>query len=77
MANWAAAARLAASRPIVLAGGLNAANVVAAIDCVRPWAIDVSSGVEDAPGLKNPDKMRALFATLGKNGRDGRGLIPR
>jgi len=47
--------------PIVLAGGLNAHNVAAAIKEVQPYAVDVSSGVETVPGLKCPDKMQAFF----------------
>jgi len=50
----------AQARPIVLSGGLNAASVGPAIEAIRPWAVDVSSGVETAPGLKSPDKIRAL-----------------
>jgi len=47
--------------PIVLAGGLTAQNVAAAIKEVQPYAVDVSSGVESVPGLKCPDKMQAFF----------------
>ena len=60
-ADWAAAARLAASRPIVLAGGLTPENIADAIAIVRPFGVDVSSGVEDAPGLKNAARVKALF----------------
>ncbi|MCC6988603.1 MAG: phosphoribosylanthranilate isomerase [Acidobacteria bacterium] len=64
VADWALAARVAVIRPIVLAGGLNADNVCEAVSRVRPWAVDVSSGVEDAPGLKSPTRLRAFFASL-------------
>jgi phosphoribosylanthranilate isomerase len=71
-ANWLDAARLAAVRRIVLAGGLHPGNVAAALDAVRPWGIDVSSSVEDAPGRKSADKLRALFLAVGgERGRKG------
>lgn len=47
-----------------LSGGLNARNVAKAIRTVQPDAIDVSSGVEDAPGIKSAKKIRALFAAI-------------
>jgi phosphoribosylanthranilate isomerase len=62
--DWTIAAEIAARRPIILSGGLNAANVVEAIETVRPAAIDVSSGVESAPGRKDPAKLRDLFDRL-------------
>ncbi|HSI04817.1 MAG: phosphoribosylanthranilate isomerase [Myxococcota bacterium] len=62
--DWHLAASLARTRPVVLAGGLSAANVVDAVKAVTPWALDVSSGVEDAPGRKSEEKMRAFFAAL-------------
>jgi phosphoribosylanthranilate isomerase len=47
--------------PIVLAGGLEAANAAQAISQVRPWALDVSSGVESEPGVKDPQRLTAFF----------------
>jgi phosphoribosylanthranilate isomerase len=60
--DWTIAAGLARRRPIILSGGLDADNVSAAIEAVRPYAIDVSSGVEAAPGVKDANRLRALFA---------------
>jgi phosphoribosylanthranilate isomerase len=48
-------------KPVVLAGGLTAENVFAAIRTVRPYAVDVSSGVEAAKGVKDPDRMHAFI----------------
>ncbi|MDO8909785.1 MAG: phosphoribosylanthranilate isomerase [Pseudohongiella sp.] len=47
--------------PIVLAGGLDAGNAAQAITRVRPWALDLSSGVESEPGLKDPERLTAFF----------------
>lgn len=60
--DWARAASLAAGTPLILAGGLTADNVAAAIARVRPHGIDVSSGVESAPGIKSPDLLRRFVA---------------
>lgn len=62
--DWPRAAAIAARRPIMLAGGLTPGNAARAVECVRPFGIDVSSGVESAPGVKDPVKLRALFATI-------------
>jgi phosphoribosylanthranilate isomerase len=59
--NWALATRVAAMRRTILSGGLRPDNVGAAVDAVRPYAIDVSSGVEARPGVKDPERMRAFF----------------
>jgi phosphoribosylanthranilate isomerase len=58
--DWDAIPTLAA--PVVLAGGLTCENVAAAVRRVRPWAVDVSSGVEDAPGIKDPSKVRQFIS---------------
>ena len=62
--DWDAAATISARRRIVLAGGLTPDNVADAVARVRPFGIDVSSGVEDAPGIKNRDRIRQLFEAL-------------
>jgi len=51
----------AASMPLVLAGGLRPGNVRRAVAQVKPWAVDVSSGVEDKPGIKNEELMREFI----------------
>lgn len=58
--DWSAAATHARSSELVLAGGLNAANVAEAIRQVRPFGVDTSSGVEGQPGRKDPLKMKAF-----------------
>jgi len=58
--DWDLAARAARTRPIVLAGGLDASNIREAITRVRPFAVDVSSGVERGPGIKDADRLRAF-----------------
>jgi len=63
-ANWDLAARIARSRPVLLAGGLTADNVVAAVRVVTPWAVDVSSGVEESPGIKSRQRLEEFFAAL-------------
>lgn len=63
-ANWHAAAALARGHRLMLAGGLTADNVADAVRAVRPWAIDVASGVEASPGIKDPAKLRAFARAL-------------
>ncbi len=61
LANWKVAQRLARRYPILLAGGLTPENVAQAIRAVRPWGVDVSSGVEKEPGRKDPNKVREFI----------------
>lgn len=58
--DWEAARDIAATRPLVLAGGLTPDNVGGAIRMVRPWGVDVASGVEQSPGVKDPARVRAF-----------------
>lgn len=62
--DWRAAGRIASRAEVVLAGGLNAANVVAALTEVRPFGVDVSSGVESRPALKSPIKIARFVAAV-------------
>ena len=57
--DWASLVR--ASKPLILAGGLEPGNVRRAIELVRPYAVDVSSGVEASPGIKDADRMSAFL----------------
>jgi phosphoribosylanthranilate isomerase len=66
--DWSAAAAVAAERRVLLAGGLTPDNVGEAVARVRPFGIDISSGVERAPGIKDPERIDALFAALKARG---------
>lgn len=66
--EWGHAVELARTRKLVLAGGLTPENVGAAIDAVHPWMVDVSSGVEAAPGRKDPARVRAFVEAVRRHG---------
>jgi phosphoribosylanthranilate isomerase len=57
VSDWQQAAELARRTELVLAGGLNSNNVAAAIDAVHPFGVDVSTGVEERPGVKSPAEI--------------------
>lgn len=62
--DWSLAAAAATRRPVMLSGGLNPENVCEALEKVRPYAVDLSSGVEASPGIKDPARLRALFENV-------------
>jgi phosphoribosylanthranilate isomerase len=64
--DWALARKAANSHRIILAGGLTPENVAEAIRIVRPYAVDVASGVESRPGNKDPGKLRDFFAEVAR-----------
>lgn len=61
--DWGVAAEIVArsERPVILAGGLTPENVAEAVRRVRPFAVDVASGIEKEPGVKDPYKMAAFI----------------
>jgi phosphoribosylanthranilate isomerase len=62
--DWSALDGLAGELPFMLSGGLDADNVAAAIARTRPTAVDVSSGVEKSPGVKDPERIRRFLRTV-------------
>jgi len=65
-ADWRLAARMISEgfRPLILSGGLGPDNVAEAIAAVRPWGVDGSSGLETAPGVKSPQKIREFVEAV-------------
>jgi phosphoribosylanthranilate isomerase len=62
--DWELAARAKKYGPVIIAGGLNPRNVKAAIQQVQPYGVDVSSGVEQSPGIKDPKKVKAFLKAV-------------
>ena len=62
--DWALASRRKRRAPVILSGGLDAGNVAAGVAAVDPFAVDVASGVEASPGIKDPDKLAAFMAAV-------------
>ncbi len=65
-ADWGLAAKLARDRPLILAGGLGPANIGEALAAVSPAAVDINSGCETAPGVKDHERMRQIVAILNR-----------
>lgn len=68
--SWDRAADLARRIPLVLAGGLTPENVGDAIRLIRPFAVDVSSGVESSPGRKDPERIAAFLSAVRRAERE-------
>jgi phosphoribosylanthranilate isomerase len=62
--DWKLVANRRNKVPLLLSGGLTADNVADGIAAVRPWGVDVASGVEASPGIKDPAKLEAFFAAV-------------
>lgn len=58
--------------PILLAGGLHTGNVAEAVSVVQPWGVDVASGVESTPGVKDPSKVSTFIAAAKSGEANGK-----
>ena len=77
--NWTVAAKIAQRRRTILSGGLTSENVGSALCQVSPYGVDVSSGVEAEPGIKDPDRLRCFFDAVRFTSNDsgcGQGIAP-
>jgi phosphoribosylanthranilate isomerase len=73
--DWTLAARIGEMGPLILAGGLGEENIADALACVAPGAVDINSGCERAPGIKDHDRMRKIVAMIRKTGPPGPKVI--
>ena len=76
-ADWDLAARVKETHPLILAGGLSMANIQEAIECCSPHAVDINSGVEDSPGRKDHQKVKALIELVRELGGEDAGIFER
>ncbi len=69
--DWNLARKAAARHPLILAGGLGTENILAALETVKPQAVDISSGVEVQPGRKDHEKIRSVIDTVRRHAASG------
>ena len=62
--DWGCVEQLPSTRPLILAGGLSPDNIEEAVRAVKPYAVDVNSGVEDEPGIKNHRLLAKLVSAV-------------
>jgi phosphoribosylanthranilate isomerase len=73
-ADWELAARLGKSHPLILAGGLDIRNIGEALSAIAPGAVDINSGCERTPGIKDHDRMKRIIGLI-RNEKKG-GQLP-